>query len=396
MSTSASGSATLNMYEAQLPIAYGVYVALASAVYEHAITLEFEYEFLWQRKWTAATWLFIANRYSLLACVISQSAPYSAQSVIHAADATIHPYSLCRHVVYARTLIIPAQVFSALRVFALLGYAYLPAGCVFLLGMTQVAINLYESAHAVYSYVDDPLFGASCFPSSLLSVSTRLQSVLPSLIQHCLIDKLGLSLTLTTIASDVIALITTWVTTYQHIRQAASVNVPTSFSLALIEYGTLYFIAICAMNVLSLVKIFTPFSGLLVGDTTGFIFTLPNILLSRFLINVGHAEHLAPSTVSRFSQFSAPNFRVPSLPGDQEDEEYRCEAAFCQECSNQPDPREYRNPRESDGDKSGTWHAVGDSSDPPEVRTLRYGQSPKSDAFSSLERCRLHPNSQHR
>ncbi|KAJ3546783.1 hypothetical protein NM688_g5475 [Phlebia brevispora] len=196
--------------------------------------------------------------------------------------------------------------------------------------------------------------------------------------------------------SDVIALITTWIMTYQHVRQAASVNVRTGFGLALIEYGTLYFIAVCAMNILLLVKIFTPSSGLLVGDTTVFIFTLPNILLSRFLINVRHAEHPGPATVSCFSQFSVLNFRVPSLPGDQEDEEYRCEAEFCEECSNEPDPREYRDPRNSNGDVSDVLHAVGDSSDSLEVRTLHYGQSSKSNAFSSLETCCLtpHPDTQ--
>ncbi|KAJ3553075.1 hypothetical protein NM688_g3812 [Phlebia brevispora] len=295
------------MYEAQLPIVYGIYVALALAAYEHVITLESEYEFVWRRKWTVATWLFIANRYTLLACVIFQSAPYSAQSFLS--------------FLYNMPLIISA-LFSALRVFALLGYGYLPAGCVFLLGMTQVVINLYESAHAAYNYVDGPLFGSSCFPSSRLPVSTRLQ-------------------------------------------QAARVDVRTGFGLALIEYGTLFFVALCVMNILALGKIFTPFSGLLVGDTTVFIFMLPNILLSRFLINLRHIEYPASSTVPRFSQFSVPNFRVPSLPEDQEDREYRCEAAFCEECSNRL--REYRDPRDSDRDISGVLHAVGDDSNTLEV-----------------------------
>ena len=38
----------------------------AWVIYEHILTLEDEYMFIWKRKWTGTTWLFLLNRYTLL------------------------------------------------------------------------------------------------------------------------------------------------------------------------------------------------------------------------------------------------------------------------------------------------------------------------------------------
>ena len=43
--------------------------------YDYVITWKHEYEFIWRRRWMAATWLFIINRYTLLASVILQAIP---------------------------------------------------------------------------------------------------------------------------------------------------------------------------------------------------------------------------------------------------------------------------------------------------------------------------------
>lgn len=62
---------------------------LALAVFEHAVTLEQEVAVMWQRKWSAAFWLFVVNRYITLAlCVIQVTPSYtfavSSSIVCHA------------------------------------------------------------------------------------------------------------------------------------------------------------------------------------------------------------------------------------------------------------------------------------------------------------------------
>lgn len=51
----------------------------ALVAYEHLITLKYEVNFLCGRKWSAATWIFVMNRYLLLAYVSFSSAPFSPQ-----------------------------------------------------------------------------------------------------------------------------------------------------------------------------------------------------------------------------------------------------------------------------------------------------------------------------
>ncbi|THG99114.1 hypothetical protein EW026_g3159 [Hermanssonia centrifuga] len=42
----------------------------ALTVYEYIITLQREVTWIWLRKWTLATWIFLANRYLTIAAVI--------------------------------------------------------------------------------------------------------------------------------------------------------------------------------------------------------------------------------------------------------------------------------------------------------------------------------------
>ncbi|THG95249.1 hypothetical protein EW026_g6369 [Hermanssonia centrifuga] len=56
----------------------------ALVAYEHIITLEQEMTVIWHRKWTLATWLFIANRYVLIAVTFLNIAPYTSSGVVYA------------------------------------------------------------------------------------------------------------------------------------------------------------------------------------------------------------------------------------------------------------------------------------------------------------------------
>lgn len=54
-------------------------IILALVFYEYLITFKYQVDFIWRRKWSAATWIFVINQYILLANVISGVIPYNAQ-----------------------------------------------------------------------------------------------------------------------------------------------------------------------------------------------------------------------------------------------------------------------------------------------------------------------------
>ena len=57
----------------------------ALVIYEHLVLLKYDIEFLWRRKWSAVTWIFVFNRYLLLATVLFSISPAVPQ-VSHTID----------------------------------------------------------------------------------------------------------------------------------------------------------------------------------------------------------------------------------------------------------------------------------------------------------------------
>lgn len=51
----------------------------ALVVYDYIITLKYEVDLLWRKKWSAAAWIFLLNRYLLLAYAISAVTPWGPQ-----------------------------------------------------------------------------------------------------------------------------------------------------------------------------------------------------------------------------------------------------------------------------------------------------------------------------
>ncbi|KAJ3556412.1 hypothetical protein NM688_g2041 [Phlebia brevispora] len=240
MSTTASDAEIISKHKANLTYNYSATAVLAIVCYEFVLTFRHEYKLVWKRRWTGATWLFLANR--------------------------CDNYRLGYFLAVIENLpgIITA-VFSTLRVFALLGRAWTPAVFTFALGLFPVALDFYQRAQATYYY--------PCFTT--------------------------LAGTLSTIAADITAIVITWIKTYRHVREASSVGANVGFGEALLRYGALVLLAP------SLVPA-DPIETL----TT----TLPSIILSRFLINLRQINAPESGSAARFSHFSPPNFRMPSIP----------------------------------------------------------------------------------
>ncbi|KAJ3558745.1 hypothetical protein NM688_g741 [Phlebia brevispora] len=112
---------------------------------------------------------------------------------------------------------------------------------------------------------------------------------------------LGLAGGLSMIASDLIAVAATWRKTFRHVTQAASVGVSVSLSATLIQYA-------------AIANSLKPSATVSTSAIDEFTTMLPNILISRFLIDLRYVHPPTPSDLSGPSHISTPHFRIPSLP----------------------------------------------------------------------------------
>ncbi|KAJ3546144.1 hypothetical protein NM688_g5546 [Phlebia brevispora] len=296
-------SAVIAAYEESLTVNYCVYATLVIVCYEHLITIASEYELLWQRKWTGATWLFVVNRYILLASVVTQVTPVNAQPQ----TCENAPLRYFTSLIFLLPIFISAA-FSALRVFALLDRAYITAGCTLFLGLAPLGILLYENVYVAYYYVNDSVLGSSCYAIGLLTrpVAFGAKGLAVSI-----------AITVTTISADLIAIVITWLKTYRHVRQAATVGVDVSFGGVLLRYGILYFSVICVLNILQFLAAAIP-SSRVSNPLITFVEIIPSIVVSRFLINLRESgDSPTPSSASKSSRFSTLNFQshASTLPG---------------------------------------------------------------------------------
>ncbi|KAJ3559713.1 hypothetical protein NM688_g169 [Phlebia brevispora] len=291
MSATTPDTETISTYQQNLNINYITYAALTIVCYEFIATLQHEYELVWKQRWTGATWLFLANR--------------------------CHNYSLQRFMVVLLNLpILIIAVFSALRVFALLGHAYIPAAFTLALGIAPVALGIYQESQVTYNYVDDPALGSSCYAKSLIPPAASFHSKNYS--DHIIVMlthlTVVLAMILATIVNDVIAITITWIKTYRHVREASSIGTDISFSAVLLQYGSLYFIVILIVDLTDGLALLAP-SVQPIGPVETFTIILPNVVLSRFLINLRQTDTEESDGAAHSSRFSTLNFRMPSIPG---------------------------------------------------------------------------------
>ncbi|THH00540.1 hypothetical protein EW026_g2019 [Hermanssonia centrifuga] len=59
-----------------------IYALTAVITYEYVVTFGQEVEAMWLRKWTGATWLFLVNRYMMIAGAVIAAAPYTADTYV--------------------------------------------------------------------------------------------------------------------------------------------------------------------------------------------------------------------------------------------------------------------------------------------------------------------------
>ncbi|KAJ3553448.1 hypothetical protein NM688_g3608 [Phlebia brevispora] len=292
MSATTSDSVIVAEYDSDLVFNYVVFSALTMISYEYAVTFRYEVEFIWRRRWSTSTWLFLANRYLLVANVIIQAAPFSAQMLqFHSAQfygfptrasgggcgGFLRSTSFC----IARSCLYPCRI----HIFA----------------RSISACTESVSSKQKYSLLRRRP-GIGELP---LILSREL-----SLMRFC---STSLASILCTIAVDVIAIVTTWIKTHHHVREASAIGMNVGVSSTLLRYGTLYFLVLLVSNIAQGICSLPLYQNSDAQQATVFLLLLPNIVLSRFMINLRLVESAEPGDATHFSASSQPNFRIPTL-----------------------------------------------------------------------------------
>ncbi|EKM57677.1 uncharacterized protein PHACADRAFT_206557 [Phanerochaete carnosa HHB-10118-sp] len=155
-----------------------------------------------------------------------------------------------------------AALFSALRVFAIWDRSRIWSLVVFVLSMAPFIVNLFSVVMSKYAIVADPISGTACTTEVPFSAQTN-----------------NISLVL----ADTIVLVMTWIKTFGNWRRARSVNVQMSLATCLLRDGTIYFMALLAVNI---AQMLTYNSTIIEPLMAGFTETLPPILIHRFMIDL--------------------------------------------------------------------------------------------------------------
>ncbi|OSD04337.1 hypothetical protein PYCCODRAFT_1466298 [Trametes coccinea BRFM310] len=247
--------------------------AFALIFYEYIITINREVAFIWNRKLTGATILFVLNRYlALLKYPIYIVGLHCKAINILAMLLELLPYFVWFS-------------FSTLRVYAISRQNWRMALLVAVPGCMPLASNVYLYTQSSTANYPLPI---GCIWLNSIPVN---------------IDK-------SAIVTDVVVLIVTWWQTYSLRRLAAQTSMQVSLATLLVRDGTIYFLVLLVMNTchiaFSLTGRFT--------YTITFEEPLTTILISRFLLNLREAS---TSTGQSSLDMSEPSF-VRRIPQEEE------------------------------------------------------------------------------
>ncbi|THG97992.1 hypothetical protein EW026_g4106 [Hermanssonia centrifuga] len=239
-------------------LALVVYATSALVVYEYIITIHQEVTMVWLRKWSITTWMFMVNRYLMISLMVWGVAPASAK---------------------------------------------------------------YDTTQETALFFQDPVLGTFCGWTSDLSANVNFEYVnrismirtaILLLIRH---RTVALGSRLAIIIADIIVLALTWCKTFRNWRDSIQLGIKSPWSSILLRDGTIYFVALLAMNVAQvMVKTVPSLQDYSPSDSV--IEVLNPILICRFLLNLRQLDIAGSEDTTHEpsnSRFSVPGFRVPTL-----------------------------------------------------------------------------------
>lgn len=254
-------------------------------LYEYGITFADEVRCVWNKKvFTAAAFLLLATRWTVVANVIFMAIPRNAENCRSLGIASV-PFLLFGF--------IQLGLFSSLRVYAIWDRSFRWALVVLFLELVPVATSTWTAVASDYTYTGSPLF--ACTQTARYSI--RQGEIATYVTRGCLI------------VSHTIVLVLTWLKTYSQWLAARRLKLNLSVSTCLLRDGTWFFLGALALNIAQVIASSVPSF-----QADMFVTTLPAVLFNRFMLNLRSIDDAAiHSTVDteRFSRFASPHFRIP-------------------------------------------------------------------------------------
>ncbi|KAH8102726.1 hypothetical protein BXZ70DRAFT_1059549 [Cristinia sonorae] len=276
-----------------------VMVAAVLLAFDYLITFSREVHTVWGRKFSAVTLIFALERYAMLFLGLLRLWDPPTLCKI---------YSIITYTV-AISVLFGVALFSTLRVYAISGRITLPVIAVFLCSMFAPSANIYNySRHQIFEM--DPISGCTprATPESIrrdpricshLSYTSRMPIVTRSI----------------AILTDLLVLAITWRKSMYIFKASLRMKqFKPRISVLLMRDGTIYFVA---LSILNLVTLILNIKGYLGFGGTSFTFiadAIAPILISRFILDLRGVTYLHEQTITD-DQNGSMHFAATSFVG---------------------------------------------------------------------------------
>ncbi|KAH8100114.1 hypothetical protein BXZ70DRAFT_940402 [Cristinia sonorae] len=248
-------------------------VATAIVTYDYLLTFSSEVRFIWRRKINMATFIFVFTRYSILGFAIYRQWPVDEANI---SVEQCKRYSIASMVL---TMLITFNIgfFTSFRAYAITGRWTLPVIAVVLCSMFSPAANIYNYARPfVFAIVTNGPF-TRCIQMPTPEAMRRTPRIMPILVRSI------------TILGDLLLLAVTWGKSYGVFKASLQLrNFKPKISVLLLRDGTLYFVALAALNLVVLLLVISN-QYLHPNMGTAFIFvteTIACVLIARFILDL--------------------------------------------------------------------------------------------------------------
>ncbi|OCH91746.1 hypothetical protein OBBRIDRAFT_774647 [Obba rivulosa] len=236
------------------------------------VTLSYEVELIWGRKWSSVTLLFHLNRWTTFIWAVQQ---LPGPGILPTSCAA---YSYFNDAVTLLLFIFWAA-FSAVRMYAISGRRMWLALVAFVLNIIPVVTNSYADFAVSWFEIDTlPILGEVCSAGNNISSTVDIAFTISTRISMIL--------------ADILILLITWAKTYGAYRNAQRNNVEAPLLGLLLKDGTVYFAMLLVLNILIIIANLNDSFVYLVTD---FQTPISSIIITHFLLDLRQVVTTSPS-----------------------------------------------------------------------------------------------------
>ncbi|PCH37203.1 hypothetical protein WOLCODRAFT_109731, partial [Wolfiporia cocos MD-104 SS10] len=202
---------------------------VALLIYDYWITISQEVEFIWTSKALGSVIIFFVNRFVMLGLAVSYILNTPAWSSVVSEEVI----TILLDIFFVASAVMWG-VISGLRIYTILRRCWRLSSATALLGIVPAVTNivLFSSQHLMFQ---DGIY--SMTPT--LSTSTQF--------------KVEIATRTCAIISDTSVILTSWLAIYGVVNYSYNKRIKTSLAQSLVRDGTMYFVALLALNIASMV-----------------------------------------------------------------------------------------------------------------------------------------------